>query len=601
MINHLSIRRWFNAKIHRTMEKKSKNTTEAELIRQKAEEQLQKKQIKMSLPSSEGDLLKLLHEFEVHQIELEMQNDELRIAQQNANVAEEKYTELYDFAPSGYLSLSKDGKITELNFAAARILGKERLYLIERQFTLFVSKDTLPDFNHFFQNVFSNIEKQTCEVIIESKDNAPIYLSINGIISKNGQKCFLTLSDITASKNAEIELIKAKKHAEKSDYLKTAFLANMSHEIRTPMNGILGFAQLLKEPDLTKEELKEYVSIIEKSGARMLNIVNDIIDITKIEAGLMELDITETDINEQIEYIYDLFKPEVEAKGMNLLCNKRLPAKDATIKTDREKVYAILTNLVKNAFKYSIEGSIEIGCILRSDRDPAELEFFVKDTGIGIPKDRHEAIFERFVQADTADKMSYSGAGLGLSITKSYVEMLGGRIWLESEEEIGSTFYFTLLYNAEPKEKSAIQKEVPLEKTNAKFSKLKILIAEDDEISEKWINITVKMLSKEILNVSAGNEAVETCRKNPDIDLVLMDVKMPEMSGYEAARKIREFNNEVVIIAQTAYGLYGEREIAIEAGCNDYISKPIDRDELLSLIQKYFGKYFDVKKGIIIP
>jgi PAS domain S-box-containing protein len=583
------------------MEKKSKNTTEAELIRQKAEEQLQKKQIKMSLPSSEGDLLKLLHEFEVHQIELEMQNDELRIAQQNANVAEEKYTELYDFAPSGYLSLSKDGKITELNFAAARILGKERLYLIERQFTLFVSKDTLPDFNHFFQNVFSNIEKQTCEVIIESKDNAPIYLSINGIISKNGQKCFLTLSDITASKNAEIELIKAKKHAEKSDYLKTAFLANMSHEIRTPMNGILGFAQLLKEPDLTKEELKEYVSIIEKSGARMLNIVNDIIDITKIEAGLMELDITETDINEQIEYIYDLFKPEVEAKGMNLLCNKRLPAKDATIKTDREKVYAILTNLVKNAFKYSIEGSIEIGCILRSDRDPAELEFFVKDTGIGIPKDRHEAIFERFVQADTADKMSYSGAGLGLSITKSYVEMLGGRIWLESEEEIGSTFYFTLLYNAEPKEKSAIQKEVPLEKTNAKFSKLKILIAEDDEISEKWINITVKMLSKEILNVSAGNEAVETCRKNPDIDLVLMDVKMPEMSGYEAARKIREFNNEVVIIAQTAYGLYGEREIAIEAGCNDYISKPIDRDELLSLIQKYFGKYFDVKKGIIIP
>jgi signal transduction histidine kinase len=390
--------------------------------------------------------------------------------------------------------------------------------------------------------------------------------------------------NITERKKAEQELIKAKEHAEESDHLKSAFLANMSHEIRTPMNGILGFADLLKDSRLSGKEQKEYISIIERSGVRMLNIINNIIDISKIEAGLMKIDTKESNINEQIEYIYTFFKPEASAKGINLSFNNPLTAKEATIKTDSEKFYAILTNLVKNAIKYTEKGEIEIGYFKKGET----LEFYVKDTGIGIPKDKHSAIFERFIQADIADKMARQGAGLGLSISKAYVEMLGGQFWIESIEGIGSTFYFTMPYNTEPKENSTVQNDVASVKSGDSVKNLKILIAEDDEVSEMLIDITVKSFVKEMLKVRTGIEAVEACREHPDIDLILMDIQMPKMGGYEATRQIRQFNKEVVIIAQTAYGLTGDREKSIESGCDDYISKPINKDELRALIQKHF-------------
>jgi len=390
------------------------------------------------------------------------------------------------------------------------------------------------------------------------------------------------------------ELVIAKERAEQSDRLKSAFLANMSHEIRTPMNGILGFSSLLKEPNLTGDEQQEYIRIIEKSGARMLNIINDIVDISKIESGLMEVDLKESNINEQIDFIHTFFKPEMDRKGIQFFSKKSLTLKEAVIITDREKIYAILTNLVKNAIKYTDEGSIEFGYSLKTESQTTVLEFFIKDTGIGIPKHRQEAIFERFIQADITDKMARQGAGLGLSISKAFVELLGGKIWVSSEEGKGSTFYFTLPYNSEPEEKKVIRKVVLTEgmenPINPEVSGLKILIAEDDETSEKLISITVNKISKKVIKARTGNSAVEICRKNPDIDLILMDIQMPDLNGYEATRQIRQINKDVVIIAQTAFGLSGDREKAIEAGCNDFIEKPINKDELLSLIQKYFKK-----------
>jgi signal transduction histidine kinase len=254
------------------------------------------------------------------------------------------------------------------------------------------------------------------------------------------------------------ELYIAKEKAEESDRLKSAFLANMGHEIRTPMNGILGFSALLSEPGLDSEDQQEYISIIQKSGTRMLNIINEIVEISKIESGLMNVYFKDTNINEHIEYVYDLLQPEAESKKLNISFKNNLPDNEAVINTDGEKLYAILINIVKNAIKYTDEGSIEFGYNLKSNVSTSpkyvdELEFFVIDTGIGIPYDRQKAIFERFIQADIADVEARQGAGLGLSIAKAYVEMLNGRIWVESEHGKGSKFYFTLPYQIADEEK----------------------------------------------------------------------------------------------------------------------------------------------------
>ncbi|TLP80316.1 response regulator [Maribacter sp. ACAM166] len=386
--------------------------------------------------------------------------------------------------------------------------------------------------------------------------------------------------------NQNTDLKFAKEKAEESDRLKSAFLANMSHEIRTPMNGILGFADLLKNPELSGESQQEFIQIIEKAGKRLLNIINDIISISKIESGLLEVNLKESNINDQIEYIYDFFTPEIEAKGLHFTFKNSLPSKEAIIKTDREKVYAILTNLVKNALKYIEKGSIEIGYTLKNNAQNAEVEFYVKDTGSGIPKDRQKAIFKRFIQADIFDKMALQGAGLGLSISKAYVEMLGGRIWVESEEGVGSTFYFTLPYQIQSEGKFMAKNFVSVDKEEKQIRNLKILVVDDDEISETLISIIVAKFGKEILKARTGREAVEICRNNSDIDLILMDIQMPDMNGYEATRKIRQFNKKVIIIAQTAFGLAGDREKSIAAGCNEYSTKPIIKEKLVALIHK---------------
>ena len=245
-------------------------------------------------------------------------------------------------------------------------------------------------------------------------------------------------------KKINFELQKAKEQAEESDRLKSAFLANVSHEIRTPMNGILGFADLLKSPELTSDKRYKYIDVIEKSGKRMLNTINDIVSISKIESGQPEIFISETNINKQLEYIYSFFKPETDKKGIQLILNNTLSVKEAIFNSDKEKIYSILTNLVKNAIKFTPQGSIEIGCKLKGDSKPAELEFSVKDTGEGIGNGQKKFIFERFRQGSDSLTRNYEGAGLGLAISKAYVEMLGGKIWVESEYGKGTAFYFTI-------------------------------------------------------------------------------------------------------------------------------------------------------------
>ncbi len=433
--------------------------------------------------------------------------------------------------------------------------------------------------------------------------------------------------EIIRRKRTEQDLIKAKEKAEESDRLKSAFLTNISHEIRTPMNGILGFTSLLKEPNLAGEEQQEFIEIIEKSGDRMLNTINDLIDISMIESGQMNVSISGMDINELTKSLFSFFKPEVEEKGMKLILKNSLPAKDSIIKTDQDKLYSILTNLIKNAVKYSLAGQIEFGYILNgsaastsstssaagksgiepvemqqgepgsteqsrstelSYSEPVELMFYVKDTGLGITKEQQEFIFERFRQGSEFLTRKYEGSGLGLSISKAFVEMLSGKIWVESEKGVGSTFYFTIPYNTGNDQETESKDARYVVKPDHQDVMLKILIAEDEEYADMHLSILLKNSAKEILHAKNGFETLEICRSYPDIDLILMDIKMTEMDGYEATRQIRQFNKDIIIIAQTAYALTGEREKAIEAGCNDYISKPINKDFLMELIKKYF-------------
>ena len=414
------------------------------------------------------------------------------------------------------------------------------------------------------------------------RKEAQSVLEENESILKKQNMEYATLNQEYEIQNKILKISNEK--AEQSDRLKTAFLANMSHEIRTPMNGILGFSELLKKPNLTGEEQQHYVENIEKSGIRMLNILNDIIDISKIKSGLMEVDIKEFDVNEKMDCIYNVFKPEAEVKKLDFLVKKGMSSDEVIIHTDRLKVNCILSNLVKNAIKYCDNGSVEVGY----ERKDNYLEFYVKDTGIGIPIERQKAIFKRFIQADIQDREARQGAGLGLSIAKAYVKLLGGKIWVESQPEKGSTFYFTLPIIANQEVKKAAINEIPTYKEVIRVENLKILIAEDDKISELFISKVIKMFSKEIITVQNGRDAVEIYRDNQDIDLILMDIGMPIMDGYEATRQIRKFDENVVIIAQTAYGLANDREKALQAGCDDYISKPINKDELYGLINKYF-------------
>ncbi len=388
----------------------------------------------------------------------------------------------------------------------------------------------------------------------------------------------LELRDISEQKRNEIELLKAKERAEESDRLKSAFLTNMSHEIRTPMNGILGFASLLKNPKLTPSEVQEYFNIIEKSGLRMLNIINDLITISKLESGLMDLIFSSTNINAQMDFMLNLFKAEAYQKGIRLTLNNSLPSEETVLTTDREKFNAILVNLIRNALKFTQKGTVQFGYQEKGDK----LEFYVTDTGIGIAEEKQKAIFERFIQVDSSLSRGYEGAGLGLSISKAYIELLGGEMWLKSELGKGTTFYFTLPYRKHLMTTSA--KEFPVSSENgSKFKNKTVLIVEDDDDSLMYLSILLRNTGCKIFKASTGVQAVELCHHYDEINLVLMDIKMPQMNGYLAAKLIKEFRPNLPIIAQSAYyldmGKYGDI-------FSSFLSKPVRPEELKQRIEE---------------
>ena len=389
---------------------------------------------------------------------------------------------------------------------------------------------------------------------------------------------YMQLNEALRQTNYDLEIAKAK--AEESDRLKTAFLQNVSHEIRTPLNGILGFSGLLSEEGISKEDIKDYTTIIQTSGHRLLDTVNNVLDISKIETGQIIIKNSPFSINSLLADLYSFFSPPANSKSIELSLIKGMDDSLSLIKSDEAKLNQVFSNLINNAIKFTPKGAIEFGYKIQD----VFIICFVKDTGLGIPPEFQEKIFDRFTQADISITRGFEGAGLGLAICKGLVEALGGKIWLESEIDKGSTFYFTIP-NSSVQETEANLDEKKEIKNN--YSSEIILIVEDDWASFRYLSKVLSSSNFTLLHAENGERAIEHVKKSPEIKFVLMDIKMPIMDGFEATKQIKLLRPELPIIAQTAYAFSEERAKILAIGCDDYLSKPIEKNKLLKLIDKY--------------
>ena len=375
-----------------------------------------------------------------------------------------------------------------------------------------------------------------------------------------------------------VKIRNAEQKAIESDRLKTAFLQNISHEIRTPMNSIVGFSELLKDKKLSESEKDQYLEMISKSSDQLLNIVNEVLDISLIETGNLSVNLRRVQLNNLMKEIYLSYKPLIN-KEISFTMSTGLSDTLSLILTDVIKIRQIISNLLNNAVKFTDKGHIGFGYTLEEN----ELNFFIEDTGIGIPSDSHDKIFERFLKVGSDNERLYEGVGLGLAICKGNIDLLNGKIWMDSKPGKGSKFLFTIPYKPVYEEEPVKGKNKDLVRT---LNNLTILVAEDDDVNFLYIKEIFKGAGAEILHAINGREAVEMCEKNDRIGIVLIDIKMPVMNGYEAIKKIREFRPGLPIIAQTAFALSNEMLKAFNAGSNDYISKPFTREQLLSIVSK---------------
>jgi PAS domain S-box-containing protein len=603
-------------------EKKGQPVDNAEL-RHRAEERLGKNAA--TTHGSKIEPLRLSHELQVHQIELEMQNAELRQTRGELETALEQYTDLYDFAPVGYFTLNRIGNILRVNLTGAGLLGVERSLLVGRRFGLFVTDEARPAFTACFEKVFTSPVKVACESILRREGNATLFVQVEGLAVASGQECRITLSDITERKQAEEELrlekeaamvllklkeaaealqlqkeaaealSRQKQSAEESARLKNQFLANMSHELRTPMTGILGMLQLALEEDQSPV-LREYLETTLRSARSLLRILNDILDMAKFEAGKLIIEEKPFSLKRCIAEAVDIIIPEVRCKGLDLVLSLAEDMPE-TVVGDHLRLRQVLINLTGNAVKFTDVGKVEVKVTAVSTTSVGErvFTFAVTDTGIGIPENKKELLFRAFSQVDPSLSRKYGGTGLGLAISSEMVELMGGTISFVSEEGVGSTFSFTIpLAEAVLESVAHSSDKLPSSEATATAQEVeripRLLLAEDDETIRQVLGLMLKRYNYNLDIAEDGLKAIEMWEKG-EYDLILMDVQMPQLNGFEATSAIREKERErgshIPIVAMTAHASKEDEENCLATGMDAYISKPINFKHCLLVIEDF--------------
>ena len=550
----------------------------------------------IKLPKNHDDVADLYNEFDKMTQLIAKTESERQKAVLQEKATNEIYTKLSMNAFEALIVTDEKVKVISLNPAAEKLTGYRNdevqgmplLNLLQPEQSRRAGAEA--EVKKFLETGSCKYTEAPFEGVCVNKNGETFIadMTVSYYDTDTAKGCALTIRDITKRKQWESELIEAKQKAEESDKLKSAFLANMSHEIRTPMNSIIGFSELLaKTSGLTGTKAK-YLELIVSSGKSLLNLINDIIDISKIEAGQLKVKPRKSPLNPMMNEIYisQYQINNIKEKGIGFTVKNAVESDEFQIETDPFRFKQVINNLITNAMKFTEKGFIEFGYRFNT---PEELLFYVKDTGQGMPQDKLKVIFERFGQIEQKDDKNQQGTGLGLAISKKLVELLGGKMWVESTEGEGSTFFFTLPYDPELNTadeygaSSSSDDEISL---NGK----KIMVAEDEEMNRMLMKEIFAETGAEIIWAEDGGQAVDIARNRKDIDLILMDIKMPVMDGYEATRAIREFDKDIIIIAQTAYALSDEKEKTIKAGCNYYLTKPLNISLLMKVLSGFLKK-----------
>ncbi len=502
--------------------------------------------------------------------------------------AEKRYKTLFNNVNDVIILHDLKGQIIDINTIAIERLGYTKDEFLQMNLT-----DIIP--NEIAQLLPNRMQALITEgsIIFESqhvaKDGNIYEIEANSkAYYINGEWLIYSISrDITYRKKMELELLKAKEEAEESNRLKTIFLNNMSHEIRTPMNAIIGFSDLMEKNFDNKEKLLKFTTIIKQRSSDLLEIINDILEISKIEAGQIPVHIEETNLNELISELSDFFsiyRQKINKNNIDLIISHQNSELPIIILIDRIKLKQILINLIYNAFKFTEKGEISFGYTMNKET----INFYVSDTGIGIEENKIDLIFDRFVQIEKSNTKNLGGFGLGLAIAKAYVELLKGEIKVESKLGEGSKFSFKIPYSRVMRTES--NKSTLYDIDYSIFKGKSILIVEDDEINCQYLKEILADTNFKIQSVETGEEAIEFVKMGNLADVVLMDIRLPGITGYKATTLIKEINNDIKVIAQTAYAAADDKEKAFQAGCSDYISKPVNANLLLSKIYDQLSK-----------